>query len=98
MVGDMTCPFCDRRADRRSLHAHMTDAHADRVETSSDSWGRRFYQLTCPTCGDFYRKEVKPRSKDPHFLEEYAREIRVVAFDQFLYHLEVHTDEEISSA
>lgn len=41
---------------------------------------------------------MKPRSKDPHFLEEYAREIRVVAFDQFLYHLEVHTDEEISSA
>jgi hypothetical protein len=98
MVGDLTCPFCELTADRPTLHAHLTDEHVDRVETSEDGWNRRFYQLTCPRCGDFYRKEVNPRSREPHFLEEYAREIRVVAFDQFLYHLELHEEEESSSA
>jgi len=82
----MRCAFCGREGTRRELHAHLTDEHADRVVTSRNGWGRRFMQLDCPACDEMYRREVKPRSKDPRFLDEYAREIRIVAFDMFLYH------------
>ncbi len=89
----MTCPFCARDGTRAELHAHLTDDHADRVETWEDGFGRRYYRLACPHCGDEYRKQIKPRLRDPAFLTEYAREIRVVAFDRFLYHLADHEEE-----
>lgn len=89
----MNCPFCPHEGTRPELHAHLTDEHADRVETWEDGFERRYYRLACPACGDEYRKQVKPRLRDPMFLEEYAREIRVVAFDRFLYHLSDHEEE-----
>lgn len=94
----MMCPFCEFAGTRPALHAHLTNEHADRVETGEDGWGKRYYQLACPLCGDSYRKEVKPRSRDPRFLEEYAREIRVVAFDMFLYHLQGEHEKEQTDA
>ncbi len=90
----MRCAFCETTGTRSALHAHMTDIHADRVVTESDGWGRKFLQLDCPACDESYRREVKPRLKDPTFLDEYAREIRIVAFDMFLYHWQgVHEGE-----
>ncbi len=49
-----------------------------------------FFALTCPSCGQTIEKRVKPRWKEPGFLEEYEREIRLVAFDLLLYHWETH--------
>jgi hypothetical protein len=51
-------------------------------------------ELQCPECDEGHRQEVKPRYNDPQFLEEHYREIRLVAFDLFLYHWEdKHTEE-----
>lgn len=90
----MNCPYCPYTGSRNRLHAHLTDEHADRVVTEEDGWGRRFLQLDCPRCDEMYRREVKPRLKEPGFLAEYAREIRIVAFDMFLYHWESEHEEE----
>jgi hypothetical protein len=51
--------------------------------------GRRRYRVTCPVCGECHEARIKPRSKDPAFLETFAREIRMVAFDMLINHLEV---------
>ncbi len=92
----MNCPYCAFEGPRRALHAHTADVHASEVKTTSDpETGRRFYELQCPFCPQSFRKQIKPRGKDPAFLEEYAREIRLVAFDGLLYHLEeAHHDDD----
>jgi hypothetical protein len=85
----MKCPYCGFTAPRRALHQHATELHASEVKTTVDEEaGQLFYDLQCPFCPQSLRKQVKPRGKDPAFLEEFAREIRLVAFDLLLYHLE----------
>ncbi len=93
----MTCPFCDFIGSRRELHAHLTDVHGDECRTT-ESWASRHYILECPQCGFAIKRQIKPRLQDPTFLEEYAREIRLVAFDMFLYHLEGDHEQEESGA
>jgi hypothetical protein len=94
----MTCPFCGFNGPRPELHAHLTDTHPDKVETVTSLSERRYYQLACPSCDDSWKQEIKPRLRDPGFIEEYAREIRVVAFDQFLYHLQAaHNKDEVDA-
>jgi hypothetical protein len=46
------------------------------------------YRIACPRCGGEIRHQMKPRRRDPAFLSEFEREIRLVAFDLLLYHLE----------
>ncbi|MBI3764805.1 MAG: hypothetical protein HY260_23440 [Chloroflexi bacterium] len=71
------------------LHRHLGEAHLDRVTTEHDvETGKMKYIVECPMCGLKYQHAVKPRYKDPRFLEEYKAEIALVAFDQLLYHLE----------
>jgi len=90
------CGFCDLELSRPALHAHLTDEHGDRVTTEQDGWGRSFLELRCPACDERYRSEIKPRLRDPGFVAEYAREIRIVAFDMFLYHwASEHEQEEV---
>ncbi len=91
----MICPYCTFEGRRRALHAHTADVHASEVKTTADDTsGRLFYELQCPFCPQSLRKQIKPRGKDPSFLQEYAREIRLVAFDVLLYHLEeAHHDD-----
>ncbi len=89
----MRCPFCERSGTRRELHAHLTDDHPGEVLTET-TWGRRFKELPCPECDESHRTEVKPRYNDPTFLEEHYREIRLVAFDMFLYHWQDQHDPE----
>lgn len=85
----MTCPWCSFDGPRRALHAHAVDAHASEVKTiTEETTGRHFYELQCPFCPQSLRKQIKPRGKDPAFVQEFAREIRLVAFDVLLYHLE----------
>lgn len=84
----MNCPFCERTGTRPELHAHLTDGHVDKVLTRSGAGGRRFYEFHCPFCDEAHVQEIKPRLRDPGFIEEYAREIRIVAFDLLLYHVQ----------
>ncbi len=93
----MTCPYCDFSGTRRELHAHLTDEHPAECRTT-ESLGRRHYELSCPRCDFFIRRQVKPRLQDPTFLEEYAREVRLVAFDMFLYHLQDQHEHEQEEA
>src|SRR5581483_7231820 len=45
------------------------------------------YALRCPICGDGYEREIKPRGRDPGFVEEFSAQIRLVAFDTLVNHL-----------
>ena len=85
----MQCPHCDFAAARMKLHRHLAQAHLDHVTTEHDeATGKMRYIVACPMCGLKYQHAVKPRYKDPRFLEEFKAEIALVAFDQLLYHLE----------
>jgi hypothetical protein len=71
------------------VHRHLLEAHLDQVTTEHDqASGKMKYVIACPVCGLRYQHVVKPRYRDPRFLDEYKSEIGLVAFDQLLYHLE----------
>jgi DNA-directed RNA polymerase subunit RPC12/RpoP len=91
----MTCPYCGFEAARRPLHRHLADAHSEAVGTEiSEAEGQMFYVIACPSCGGRIRHQVKPRWTDPDFVREFGQEIRLVAFDLLLYHLEdAHSDD-----
>jgi hypothetical protein len=60
---------------------------------ADDAEGRMSYAVACPRCGGEIRHQVKPRWRDPGFLKEFEQEIRLVAFDLLLYHLQdAHPD------
>jgi hypothetical protein len=82
----MNCPFCSFDGPPRVLHAHLGEQHAEavRFEDKGDRW---FYALECPICGDGYEREIKPRGRDPGFVEEFSAQIRLVAFDMLVNHL-----------
>lgn len=85
----MNCPQCDFSATRMQLHRHLAEAHLDQVMMEhDDATGKMRYIVACPVCGLKYQHAIKPRYKDPRFLEEFKAEIALVAFDQLLYHLE----------
>jgi hypothetical protein len=50
------------------------------------------YRVGCPLCEQAHEARVKPRSHDPEFLTTWSREIRMVAFDMLLNHLEAEHD------
>jgi hypothetical protein len=68
------------------LHAHLGEQHGD-VVRFEDRGGRSFYALTCPICGDGYEREIKPRGRDPGFVDEFSAQIRLVALDMLVNHL-----------
>ena len=82
----MDCPFCSFEGPPRVLHAHLGEQHADAVRFE-DRGGRSFYALTCPICGDGYEREIKPRGRDPGFVDEFSTQIRMVALDMLVNHL-----------
>ena len=87
----MNCAYCSFSGHRRAVHAHLAAEHAGQVRTRLDAEsGKMFFELSCPKCEQTMEKRVKPRWQDPGFLEEYSAEIRLVAFDLLLYHLEDH--------
>jgi len=82
----MHCPFCSFEGPPRTLHAHLGEEHADAVRFEERD-GRTFYAVTCPLCGDGYEREIKPRGRDPGFVEEFSAQIRLVALDMLVNHL-----------
>jgi hypothetical protein len=59
------------------------------VKTEADHGeGTMSYTVACPRCGGEIQHGVKPRWRDPGFLAEFQEEIRLVAFDLLLHHLE----------
>jgi hypothetical protein len=89
------CPFCSFEGPPRTLHAHLGEQHGDAVRFE-ERGGRSFYALTCPLCGDGYEREIKPRGRDPGFVDEFSAQIRLVALDMLVNHLMgEHTELEI---
>lgn len=85
----MNCPYCGQDAPRGEILRHLADAHGEQVSTRfEEERGRMFFTIACPACGEAFEQRVKPRYRDPRFLEEFATEIRLVAFDVLLFHLE----------
>ncbi len=82
----MHCPFCPFEAPPRMLHAHLGEQHPEAIRFEEQG-GRSFYALTCPICGDGYEREIKPRGRDPGFVDEFSAQIRLVAFDMLVNHL-----------
>ncbi len=82
----MICPFCELEASPRELHAHLFEQHADQVRVD-DTDAVRTYNIACPVCGSVHSQPIKPRLRDSGFLEEFDREIRLVAFDMLVNHL-----------
>jgi hypothetical protein len=90
----MECPFGDYEGKRGDVHRHLAEAHQDKVTVRMDEQtGSRYYALVCPVCGSPYEHMIKPRSRDPRFLETFDPEIKLVAFDMLLYHMQgEHTE------
>ena len=82
----MSCPWCPVTAAPRALHAHLSEEHADKVRFE-ERRGARFYAVECPVCYAGYEHQIKPRLRDPAFMEQFRREIRMVAFDMLVNHL-----------
>lgn len=85
----MKCPYCDLQDSRGAVHRHLAEAHGEKVAIRVDAErGRRYYGITCPVCAAPYEHQVKPRNLDPDFILEFDREIKLVAFDMLLYHMQ----------
>ncbi|MBI3688676.1 MAG: hypothetical protein HY241_15325 [Actinobacteria bacterium] len=82
----MTCPWCGIEVPLRSLHAHLSDEHGDVVGIVGQD-DRQFYEVRCPSCDAGYRKPIKKSGRDPDFLAEFDREVRMVALDMLVNHL-----------
>ncbi|MBI1801635.1 MAG: hypothetical protein HY259_04035 [Chloroflexi bacterium] len=85
----MDCPYGDFQGKRGEVHRHLAEAHAEQVQIRQDEMlGQRLYEITCPVCAAPYEHVINSRSRDPRFLREFDAEIRLVAFDMLLYHMQ----------
>lgn len=92
----MNCPYCDQVGTRMATHAHLGEIHAAEVRTfRDDARDRLRFALGCPFCDDGMERTVNPRGREAGFLEEFRREITLVAFDLLLYHLQASHPERI---
>jgi hypothetical protein len=96
----MACPFCGtRETDWRKLHRHLADMHAGAVVRRDDLQSGLSFDVACPRCGWVFAQPLRGRRRDAAFLDEYAQEITLVAFDQLMVHwIEDHaTQEELTA-
>jgi hypothetical protein len=82
----MTCPWCATEVSYRGLHAHLAEKHGDVVGIVEQD-GRQYYEVRGPSCDASYRKPIKKSGRDPDFLAEFDREVRMVALDMLVNHL-----------
>lgn len=79
-----------------ATHAHLGEAHADQVRTFRDeAHDKLMFALDCPFCDEGMERVANPRGREPGFLEEFRREITLVAFDLLLYHLQASHAERV---
>jgi len=84
----MNCPYCPVPGTRMEIHAHLWAAHGEQVRTFRDETRDTLkFALDCPFCDEGLERVANPRGREPGFLEEFRREIALVAFDLLLYHL-----------
>ena len=84
----MICPYCALPGTRMATHAHLGTDHGDMVRMFRDEQkGTLKFALDCPLCEEGLERVANPRGREPDFLEEFRREITLVAFDLLLYHL-----------
>jgi transposase-like protein len=84
----MNCPHCSFSGHRMDLHAHLVERHANEITITADEHtGKMMYTMRCPICNQSATETLK---KSASVLEEYRREICMVAFDLLLYHLQEH--------
>lgn len=92
----MNCPYCAAAASRRDTHAHLWAAHPEQVRMFHDETRDVLkFALDCPFCEEGLERVANPRGREPDFLEEFRREIALVAFDLLLYHLQASHAERV---
>lgn len=94
----MNCPYCMVPGTRMETHAHLGRDHPDlvRMFREDDKYGLRLkFALDCPFCDEGLERVANPRGRDADFLEEFRREISLVAFDLLLYHLQASHAERV---
>lgn len=79
----MDCPYCDRTEPRIRLHSHLVDDHPDAVESDGTA-----YTLVCPSqeCDETLTMDAGTATEEA--LEGFGNEVRMLAFDRLLDHLE----------
>ncbi|MCI0550374.1 MAG: hypothetical protein L0287_05425 [Anaerolineae bacterium] len=89
----MNCQYCSFNGHRMDVHNHLINVHPEQVRIYIDeASGKMVYELSCPVCNEVGKKVLR---KPPGVLAEYEREIRMVAFDLLLFHLQdLHTPED----
>ena len=81
----MKCPFCESDLPVSRLHLHLADDHPGAIGTE-EVGQRTVYSVTCPQCGESYRRPIKKAAGDPEFLAVFERQIHLVAFDMLIHH------------
>lgn len=73
------------------LHAHLIKEHAEGIKIYVDeALGKMVFEMSCPVCNESVKQTLK---KSAAILAEYEQEIRMVAFDLLLYHLQEKHDD-----
>lgn len=92
----MICPYCSAPGTRMETHAHLGDVHGDQVRTFRDEQrDKLMFALDCPFCDEGMERVANPRGREAGFLEEFRREITLVAFDLLLYHFQASHAERV---
>ena len=77
-------------------HAHLGTDHADLVRRFRDEQKQTLkFALDCPFCDEGLERVANPRGREAGFLEEFHREITLVAFDLLLYHFQASHAERV---
>jgi hypothetical protein len=72
-----------------AIHAHLADAHPENVTLGHhEGPNDPYFKVGCPACDQEAIQSVNPGGRDPRFLEEFEREVRLVAFDLLLFHMQ----------
>ena len=79
-----------------ATHAHLGRDHTDEVRTFRDvARDNLMFALDCPFCDEGMERVANPRGREVDFLDEFRREIALVAFDLLLYHLQASHAERV---
>lgn len=84
---EINCIYCDTTGGYRVIHKHLVEDHLDKVTTVMDDENKMKYTIDCPNCDEVIEKQVKPRSHNKEFLDEFKAEIAIVAFDRLIFHV-----------